>query len=105
MFLVRAHGEVDYLVALDAIPNAVIEGCRGQGIVADEAWLWPRAQLLSQFRFAKKRGTYLGTFVRNERRLRNGHGYPIPYQCLATFGLVPAWFERAFCSLTAFGRE
>ena len=55
--------EIDYLEGLDAIPNSVIEGWRGQSIVANEAWVWPRAQILAQFRFVKKRGVYRNKFV------------------------------------------
>ena len=71
MLLVRTGGELDYLEGLHAIPNAVLEDRHGQSIVANEPWVRPRAQILAQFRFVKKRGVYWNTFLKNERRLQN----------------------------------
>ena len=58
MYLVRTRGEVDYIDGLDAITNAVIDGLRGQGIVANEATVWQREQLFAQFHFVGKIGVY-----------------------------------------------
>ena len=53
MFLVKARGELDYLKGLNLVPNVMLQGWCGQGIVVNEAWLWARTQILGQFRFLK----------------------------------------------------
>jgi hypothetical protein len=102
MFLVRTRGEVDYLEHLDAIDPNVIEGWRGQNIVSNDAWVWPRAQIVAEFRYMTSRGRFWRVYIRNERRLRARHGRAIPYHCLTTFALRGTYFQRAFAELTQF---
>ena len=102
MFLARTRGEVDYQHYLNALPAQVIEIWRNQDIVSNDAWVWPRAQICAEFKYLDRLGVYWRTFVRSERRLRARHRREIPYHCLATFNLRPAFFEREFCELTQF---
>ena len=87
---------------LDALTPKAIEAWRGQDIVSHVAWVWSRAQKGAEFRYLDRPGVYWETFVRSKRRLRAMHGRAIPYHCLATFNLRPAFFERAFYGLTKF---
>lgn len=102
MFVYRTLGEVDYLEALNAISSDKLSSWRGAGIVADDAWVWTKPQLVVDFRYQRKRGSYWTVFVKNERRLRSKHGRPIPWQCLSTFGVGRDFLSRAFCALTPF---
>ena len=100
MFLPRTRGEVDYQNHLNVITTQVIETWRNQEIVSNDAWVWPREQICAEFRYLDRRGVYWRTFVRSEHRLWARHGRAIPYHCLATFNLRPAFLKRTFCGLT-----
>ena len=102
MFLARTRGEVDYQTHLNATKTKVIEIWRKEDMVSNDAWVWPRAQICAELRYLYRRDVYWRTFVRSVRRLRGRHGRAIPYHCLATFNLRPAFFERAFCGLNQF---
>lgn len=96
MFVYRTNGEVEYLRRLNVLPDILLEEWRGQSAVAPAALCFPRPQLVKEFRFSRKQGSYWTAFVRNERRSRSKYGVAVPYQCLNTFGLKGEYFQRAF---------
>lgn len=96
MFMYRTDGEVEYLRRLNALPGTLLEEWRGRSTIAPAALCLPRPQLVKEFRFSRKQGSYWTAFVRNERRNRSKYGVAVPYQCLNTFSLRGEYFQRAF---------
>ena len=102
MFVFRTNGEVGYFDNLNAIPATQIAAWSGERTSSMDAWCFTKPQLVAEFRYLRKRGSYFDVFVRNERRMRSRHGRAVPYQCLSTFKLSPRHFESAFPLLTQF---
>lgn len=100
MFLFRTNGEMEYFRRLCTLPPIILEVWRNHDGISMTAVCFPRPQLVKEFRFTRKQGSYWSAFVCDERRNRSKYGVAIPYQCINTFHLKGEYFQRAFARLT-----